>query len=133
MATEAMIKIKLRFKSLNARGNWAQITRRLRLPDGHHGWASDLAEDVEGSWSSGTYLASERHASQSGRVPIGTIVLEFESPFRNGQKSGSAQVTAGFLLDKPDENGKHLKWGLSTRKQGLNYQVKTTEGEWVDV
>lgn len=46
-----------RTKDLNARGNGTQETRRVRLPDGTRGWASDILEDVTGSWSSGTFYA----------------------------------------------------------------------------
>lgn len=126
-----MTRIKLRYKDLNARGNGSQTTRRLRLPDGTHGWASDVAENIEGHWSSGTYLAADRSACQRGMVPVGTIVLDFETPFRGGSKAGSAKINAGTVgLDT--EGKTEITWGLSQRRKGDVWQVQV-DGEWLEV
>lgn len=125
------VKLKLRFKELNARGNGSQTTRRLRLPDGTTGWASDIAENVTGHWSQGTYLAADRNACQRGYVPVGSIVLDFETPFRGGSKAGKATLRAGVV--QADENGNaKIKWGLATRRHEDDWQVQAGQ-EWLSV
>lgn len=126
-----MATIVLRKRDLNCKGNGIEVHRRVRLPDGLTGWASDIAEDITGSWSSGTFLAADRHAIQRGVVPVGTVVLAFERSLRGGQKSGAASVAAGRV--GLDNDGKtKIEWGLSTRKRGQEQQVKIGE-EWIAV
>lgn len=139
-------RILLRQKDLNARGNGTQETRRIRLPDGAAGWASDLAQDVTGDWSSGTLRADDRRCSQHGHVPVGTIVLAFDSSFRGGQKHGPASVVGGVVVStaqgvavrkertgKDDGKSDAIRWGLSTRRRNGDYEVQTPDGEWVTV
>jgi hypothetical protein len=95
------VQIICRRKDLNGRGNGTMQTRRVRLPDGTAGWASDLAEDVSGTWEQGSYLASQRRCCERGYFPIGTIVLEFESTLRGGpapDRRGLVAVTSEAVL-----------------------------------
>jgi len=144
MSEEQQRKIVLRRKDLNAKGNGTQETRRVRLPDGRHDWATAIAENVEGSWSSGTFLAVDRSASQVGLVPVGTLVLHYESPFRGGRKSGTATVEGGVVVSLEegcavrvarglaDGKSDSIRWGLSTRQYNNESQVQLN-GEWYTV
>lgn len=123
-------RILCRKKDLNARGNGAQVTRRVRLPSGETGWASDLAQDVDGSWENGSYLASQRRCGERGKVPVGTVVLEYESSLRGGQKTGRATISAGVV---GEDESKTIDWGLSTRGKGTEVDVKLPTGEWVRI
>lgn len=135
-------RITLRKKDLNARGNGTQQTRRVRLPGGTTGWASDLAQDVTGSWSSGSYLAADRKCCEEGYVPVGTVVLAFASTMRGGAKSGRADLSAGVVVSvergreiraAADGRSDSIEWGLSTRRRGEEVEVQLPGGEWVAV
>lgn len=131
-----------RQKDLNARGNGNQDTRRVRLPDGTRGWASDVLEDVTGYWSSGTFLAADRRCAQRGRAPVGTVVVEYSSSFRGGKKSGTASIRAGIVVSEEegailaaeagDAKPHAIRWGLSYRRRGSDVEVKVGD-EWVAV
>ena len=138
-------RIVLRKKDLNGKGNGEQETRRVLLPGGTSGWASDHAQDIEGSWESGSYLASQRRCSETGLVPVGTIVLAYESRLRGGQKQGRAEAKAGIVVSVEegrqvresrgvsDERSDSIRWGLSTRRRGQVIEVQTPTGEWEEV
>ena len=138
-------RIVLRKKDLNSKGNGCQKTRRVLLPGGTSGWASDHGQDIEGSWESGSYLASQRRCSETGLVPVGTIVLSYESRLRGGEKQGRADVEAGIVVsveegrqvrsDRGETDGKSdcIRWGLSTRRRGQVVEVQTPTGEWMEV
>ncbi len=141
-----MRRITLREKDLNARGNGHQITRRVLLPSGESGWATDYAENIEGSWSAGTFRASERHCSQSGQVPVGTLVLEYNSPFRGGAKTGQATMRGGIVVTEAEgravraerlgaDDGKSdcIRWGLATRRRGAVVEIQTPAGDWMAI
>jgi hypothetical protein len=126
-------RIICRSKDLNAKGNGPMTTRRVRVPNGSAGWASDMAQDLSGSWAQGSYLAAQRRCTERGFFPVGTIVVEYESGLRGGQKSGPATVRAGVIVSA-DEDAEHaIHWGLSTKGRGTNVQVQTPAGEWVSV
>ncbi len=126
-------KIICRTKDLNCKGNGPMETRRVRLPDGTTGWASDLAQDLSGSWEQGSYLASQRRCKERGFFPVGTIVLAYESSIRGGSKSGPASVNAGIIVSAKEDAENPIHWGLSTKGRGANVQVQTPAGEWVSV
>jgi hypothetical protein len=145
-STEIEIRtITLRTKDLNGRGNGTQETKRLRLTDGTSGWASDLAQDVTGDWSSGTFRASDRGCAQRGDVEVGAIVLEYTSSFRGGSKNGPATMRGGIVVSLEEgravraergvADGKSdcIRWGLPTRRRGDAVEVQTSSGEWVEV
>ena len=130
---EAPRRIVCRKKDLNGRGNGPMETRRVRLPSGAAGWASDLAQDVSGSWESGHYLASERSCMERGFFPVGTIVVAYVSSLRGGAKSGSASVKAGIIIPAAEDPKNPIRWGLSTKGRGTNVEVQLPSGEWVSV
>lgn len=140
-----MRTIVCRAKDLNSRGNGAMQTRRVRLPSGETGWASDLAEDLSGHWESGSYLASQRRCTEKGDFPVGTLVIEYESGMRGGSKTGSASVRAGIIVDNAKgqevrlnrgfDDGKSdiIEWGLKTKGRGKDVSVRTPAGDWVSI
>lgn len=130
---EAPRRIVCRMKNLNAKGNGPMETRRVRLPHGATGWASDLAQDLSGGWEQGTYLASQRRCTERGYFPVGTIVVAFESGIRGGSKTGPASVKAGVIVSAEEDAEHPIRWGLSTKGRGANVQVQTPGGEWVSV
>ncbi len=130
---EAPRRIVCRKKDLNGKGNGPMETRRVRLPSGAAGWASDLAQDLSGSWESGHYLASERSCMERGFFPIGTIVVAYVSSLKGGAKSGSATVKAGVIIPSAEDPKNPIRWGLSTKGRGTDVQVQTPAGEWVSV
>lgn len=125
-------RIVCRQKDLNARGNGVQEVRRVRLPDGNTGWASELAQDLKGGWSNGAFLASERKCAQWGEFPVGTLVLAFESQFRHGSKIGTATI-AGGVVDDGVDGREPIRWGLSTRRRGQDVQIQAPDGAWLDI
>lgn len=130
---EAPRRIVCRKKDLNGRGNGPMETRRVRLPSGTAGWASDLAQDVSGSWEPGCRLASERSCMERGYFPVGTIVVAYVSSLRGGSKTGPASVKAGVIVSAEEDAEHPIRWGLSTKGRGANVQVQTPAGEWVSV
>lgn len=129
--TPALRQIICRTRNINSRRRGTQVSRRLRLPDGTTGWASDIAQDVTGDWPAPGSRAAERKAVQRGRVPIGTIVLEYETPIDGGRKS-RATITAGIVVGGGDATTP-IEWGLSTRRRGEAVEVQTTEAGWVTI
>lgn len=126
-------RIVCRSKDLNAKGNGGMETRRVRVPCGATGWASDLAQDLSGNWEQGAYLASQRRCTERGCFPVGTIVVAFESGIRGGSKTGPASVKAGVIVSAEEDAEHPIRWGLSTKGRGANVQVQTPAGEWVSV
>lgn len=126
-------RIICRSKDLNAKGNGPMETRRVRLPDGAAGWASDMAQDLSGTWEQGAYLASQRRCTERGYFPVGTIVLAFVSSLRGGAKTGPASVKAGVIVSTEEDAEHPIRWGISTRGRGSNVEVQTPGGEWVSV
>lgn len=124
-----LVRVVLREKDLNGRGNGTQDVRRARTPDGRLGWATDLAIDVQGSWAAGTFTAAQRQCQQTGMLPVGTILLAYDTGFRKGQKMGPPKITAGIVDADPDARG-GVDWCLSTRGTGRDVEV-LSEGRWI--
>lgn len=135
MTKTALRQIICRRKDLNARGRGEQETRRVRLPDGEHGWASDLAINIEGNWSSGSFRASERYCCQRGYFPPGTLIVAFDRTI--GRGNSPAKITAGILLTQKEQPGTNkIRWGLPVQRKGRGADtvVKVEhEGEWLEV
>lgn len=136
MVKTALRQIICRRKDLNARGRGEQETRRVRLPTGEHGWATDLAINLEGSWSSGSYLASERHCCERGYFPPGTIVVAFDRTI--GRGNHRAEVTAGILLTQKEQppGTNKIDWSLPVQRKGFGSNTLITvehNGEWLEV
>jgi hypothetical protein len=129
-----MVRINARSRDLNGKGNGQEEHRRLRMPHLNATiWAAD-GQDVRGNWvpRGGTFAASRR-CSQTVLVPVGTIVVAFDRSFRAYERTGSAEVKAGVVSDRPIEAGKSvIDWTLSTRRTSGKVEVQFPSGEWVE-
>ena len=128
-----MAKIRLRKRDFSTSGNGTEEHRRVRLPDGTTGWASDLATNVEGDWPRRSDRKEWRQAKQVGEVPAGTVIVDFERRFRGGGGQGRAEITAGLVLEAPDVDGNLVAWGLEARRVGEKVQVVLPDGSTVEI
>lgn len=128
-----MAKIRLRKRDFSTSGNGTEEDRRIRLPDGTTGWASDLATNVEGDWPKRSDRKEWRQAKQVGEVPAGTVIVDFERRFRAFGGQGRATITAGIALAEADADGKWVAWGLEARRLGEKVQVVLPDGSAVEV
>lgn len=134
------VRILLRDRDLNGKGNGTEEHRRVALPGGAAGWAADLAGDVTGSWSRSGIRAHERRCSQTGVVPVGTVIAAFDKPLSGYRASASAEVAAGIALAeppaemigrwswKPLKGGGGILWGLSWRRVDGDVVVSLPDG-----
>lgn len=128
-----MAKIRLRKRDFSTSGNGTEEHRRIRLPDGTTGWASDLATNVTGDWPKRSDRKEWRAAKQVGEVPAGTVIVDFERRFRAFEGQGRATITAGLVLEEPDADGNTVAWGLEARRVDEKVQVVLPDGSVVEV
>lgn len=122
-------RIYTRLKALNGCGTGWMWTRRVLLPGGARGWASDLAINSEGKWYSGFAKPHQRDCRQSGVFPANTIVLEYATEMLEGERLAPALARAGLIrdpelyemdacLDDP------ISWTCDTRRPGALIEVQ---------
>ena len=135
-------QIICRSRDLNSRGRGTEAHRRVLLPTGESGWASELATNLTGDWSRGTVRASDRRCTQRGYFPVGTVVLALE---KGVPANGPATADAGRIVS--EERGKEIRiergvddgksdpieWGLETRRRGRANTEVLVDGNWVEV
>lgn len=134
------VQILLRDRDLNGKGNGTEEHRRIAIPGGAAGWAADLAGDVTGQWARGGIRAHERRCSQTGVVPVGSVIVAYDKPMRGYTSSGAAEVTAGIVLEAPPvemaerwswkaaKAGGGILWGLSWRRVDGDVVVSLPDG-----
>jgi hypothetical protein len=130
-------RIICRSRDLNARGRGTEEYRRVLLPTGESGWASDLAVNLVGDWSHDKM----RYCTQRGEFPVGTVVLALK---KSVPARGPATAAAGRVVSKArgeevrlgrgrdDGKSDSIEWGLATRKRG-KVTLVLVDGTWVKV
>jgi len=107
----AEMRIRSAWRDIGCRGSGPEAFRRVRYPSGVDG--------DEGVWPDGDRLpalgvrASERHASVSTSVPVGTIVAQFDRTRFQG-RGGKCRVTFA-LVGPADEAGRTRLFWLEHR------------------
>jgi hypothetical protein len=125
-------QIVCRQQDLSCSGSGPRETRRVRLPDGRAGWASDLAQNLRGHWSTGR-TAADRHSKEEGEFPVGTVVLSYTNKLEKRSKNGGASVRCGVIVSLAEDPTEAIRWGLSTRGRGAEVEVQLPGGEWTRV
>lgn len=126
------VRIRARYRDWNAKSNGSEVHRRGRFPTGETGWLKDIGSSPQGQWLPRDFRAAARSASQTVLVPVGTIIVDFEKPFRGGAPSGPAVVTVGVVRA---EGGKaKFDWGgLKFKQSGCDVVVTLPSKEKVTI
>jgi len=96
-----LVDVVLRSRSLSTRGNGEEVNTRVRLPSGETGWGSDLAEDVTGSMGRIGPAKRDRHGDVMGKLPSGSVVVEFTTSYQGFQKDRGGGSRRVFMV-QPD-------------------------------
>lgn len=92
------IRFKAAYRDLNAKGSGSQTYRKIVLP----GRTSAEWPDAERMPALGGFRAGDRRCSVMTSAPVGTLIVDFESPVR-AYRASKATLAIGILTsaEKP--------------------------------
>jgi hypothetical protein len=114
------VSIRAAYRDLNGKGNGSQTYRRFRYP----GMTTEVWPDCERLPRLGGNRASDRRCSKRADVPVGTLVVDFESSV-NRYHSSRATVHIGIVCRLPDGKSEIVWLEHRSLKSRPVYEVRT--------